>query len=167
MKINGDRLVEALSLPSHDKRVLDLLKDLGLKRPVKDENYDYVSIILTDPTGEESFEIDFDEDCKTEKQKSGAYGNIDFYLNGIAIHSNSKITPPFEINWDDDYQNIKAKIGKRADFLNKYGHKLWLLEDSEKKYLLNVAFLENGTAKKYTLLPYNEDRTYVFTENKE
>ncbi len=38
--IDGNRLVGALSLPSHDKRVLDLLKDLELKRPVKDENYD-------------------------------------------------------------------------------------------------------------------------------
>jgi len=85
MNIDGNRLVEALSLPSHDKRVLNLLKDLGLKRPMKDENYDGVSIILEDPSGKEKFEIDFEEDCETEKQKQRAYGNVDFYLNAIAV----------------------------------------------------------------------------------
>jgi len=165
--IDGNRLVEVLSLPSHDKRVLSLLKELGLKRPVKDENYNYVAIVLTDPTGAGSFEIDFDEDCETEKQKNGAYGNVDFYLNAIAINNNIKISPPFGIDWDNSYEICKRKLNKKADFQNKKGDKLWLLSDNEKEYILNISFLDDGTIKRYIILPFNTDRKYVLIKNEE
>ena len=78
--------------PSHDKKVLELLKELGLKRPVKDENYDGVSIL--EELEDESGYLTFDEDCETQKQKERAYGNVDFYLNGISVKNSDLISPP-------------------------------------------------------------------------
>jgi len=164
--IDGNRLVEALSLPSHDKRVLALLKELGLKRPAKDENYDGVSIILEDPSGQEGFEIDFDEDHETEKQKKGFYGNADFYLNGITIFPSDSISPPFGIQWSDSYEEVKAILGRKADYINEDKNKIWILEDDEKKYILNMNFKDDQIVR-ITLLPYNSDIKYEFFENKD
>ena len=162
--IDGNRLVEVLSLPSHDKRVLDLLKELGLKRPVKDENYDGVSIIMEDPSGQEGFELDFDEDCETQKQKERAYGNVDFYFNGVTIFPSDAISPPFGIQWSDSYEEVKAILGKKADYLNEDKNKIWILDDDEKKYILNINFKDNKVAR-ITLLPYNFDIKYEFIKN--
>ena len=164
--IDGNRLVEALSLPSHDKRVLELLKELGLKRPVKDENYDGVVLTMEDPSEEERFEIDFDEKCKTEKQKEGAYGNVDFYLNAIAVQNTDFITPPFGIDWSDSYEEVKSILESKADYTNKYNDKIWILNDDEKKYILNISFGENKISS-ITLLPYNFDIKYKFINNED
>ena len=166
--IDGNRLVEVLSLPSHDKKVLELLKELGLKRPVKDENYDGVSIVMEDPSGKERFEIYFDEDTETEKQKKGIYGNVDFYLNGATVRKSDGILPPFGIEWSDSYEEIKAILGKKADLTNKYKDKIWLLEDDEKKYLLNMGFTtEEWKIKEWGISSYNNDRQYKMLINKD
>ncbi len=164
--IDGNRLVEALSLPSHDKRVLNLLKDLGLKRPVKDEDYNGVVLTMEDPSGKERFEIDFDEKAKTKKQKEGAYGNVDFYLNAISISPSDFISPPFGIQWSDSYEEVKAILGKKADYKNKYNDKIWILDDNEKRYILNINFDENQITS-VALLPYNFDIKYRFIENED
>ena len=164
--IDGNRLVEALSLPSHDKRVLELLKELGLKRPVKDENYDGVSI-LEELNNEKGY-FTFDEKCETKKQKDKAYGAVDFYLNGITIQSSDFISPPFGIGWSDSYEEVKAILGRKADFTNKYKHKIWILDDDEKKYLLNIAFTQNGVSiRKWGVSPYDDDFQYKMLVNKD
>jgi hypothetical protein len=169
MKIDGDRFVEALSLPSYDKRVLTLLKELGLKRPMKDENYNYVSINKV--TSDEKVEIEFDEDLETLKQKESFYKNVDFFLQGITVNKDEKYFPPMNLNWDDSYEKVKEKIGKKADFKNekgKYKRKIWLLEDEEKRYFLNMAF-DNDFIQimNFTLIPYNSERKYVSPKNEE
>ena len=167
--IDGNRLVEALSLPSHDKRVLELLKDLGLKRPVKDENYDGVSIIMEDPSGKEQFEVYFNEKCETEKQKQGFYGNVDFYLNAIAVKNSNIISPPFAIEWSDSYEEVKAILDKKANYKNdKKYRKIWILEDAEKKYLYDIRFSkEYSKIENFLLKSHNNERKYTLEINKD
>ena len=172
MKINmidGNRLIEALSLPSHDKRVLELLKELGLKRPVKDESYDGVSIIMEDPSGKERFEVYFDEDRETQKQKEGAYGNVDFYLNAIAVQSSDFISPPFGIEWSDSYEEIKAILGNKADYRDdKRYKKIWKFKDDEKEYRFVIRFNKDYVnIKNFLLLPHNNERKYTLEINKD
>jgi len=162
--IDGNRLVEVLSLPSHDTRVVNFLKDLGLKRPVKDEDYNGVVLTMEDPSEKERFEIDFDEKCKTKKQIAGAYGNVDFYLNAITVQNSDLITPPFGIDWNDSYEEVKSIMDSKADYTNKYNDKIWILNDDEKKYILNIGFGENKISS-ITLLPYNFDIKYKFIRN--
>ena len=164
--INGNRLVEALSLPSHDKRVLELLKELGLKRPVKDENYNGVSI-LEELNNEKGY-FTFNEKCRTKKQKDKAYGAVDFYLNGITIQSSDFISPPFGIEWSDSYEEVKAILGRKADFKNKRDNKIWLLADEEKEYRLNIAFYDSfNDIKKFSLSPHDEDIVYTTEANQD
>lgn len=167
--IDGNRLVEALSLPSHDKRVLDLLKELGLKRPVKDENYDGVSIIMEDPSGEERFEVYFNEKCETERQKKGVYGNVDFYLSAIAVKNSHFISPPFGIEWSDSYEEVKAILGKKANYKNeKKYRKIWLLKDNEKEYLNNIRFSKNySTLENFLLKSHDNEIKYTLEINKD
>lgn len=167
--IDGNRLVEALALPSHDKRVLSLLKELGLKRPMKDENYDGVSHfeIIED----EKSELMFDEKQITQKQQSGAYGKAEFYLNQIAVGSKDLITPPYGIEWGDDYATVKNKIGKKADYGNEYKktQRSWLLEDEEKKFFLRIVF-DNEKFEKlisYSMAPFDKDVNYTMPINEE
>ena len=162
--IDGDRLVEALSLPSHDKRVLELLKELGLKRPVKDENYDGVSIL--EELDDESAYFTFNEKQRTTKQKAKAYGAVDFYLNGVTIFPSNLISPPFGIQWSDSYEEAKAILGKKADYINEDKDKIWILDDGEKKYILNMGF-KDGRIYRITLLPYNNDIKYEFFKNED
>ena len=165
--IDGNRLVEALSLPSHDKRVIELLKELGFKRPMKDENYDGVAIIYRDEN--EYFQIDFDEDIETDKQKNNDYGIVDFYLNIISFRKNDIFTPPFGIEWSDGYEEVKAILDKKADYKDsKRCKKTWILEDTEKKYILNIQFnLDYNSIKKITLLPFNSERKYTLEKNED
>lgn len=167
-QINGNRLVEVLSLPSHDKKVLSLLKELGLKRPMKDENYNGVRIY-----GELDYGYFlFEEDLVTEKQRNGNYGRVDFYLNEIAVgNKQTNITPPYDINWKDDYATVKKKIGKKADYNNEYTkeQKSWLLEDEEKKFFLRIVF-ENEkfeNIKEYSMTPFDKDIEYTMPINEE
>jgi hypothetical protein len=169
MKIDGDRFVEALSLPSYDKKVLSLLKELGLKRPMKDENYNYVSV--NEVTSDEKVEFGFNEKLKTLKQKKGFYKNVDFFLQGITVGSDDKFSPPMGIKWDNSYERVKKEIGKKADFKDeegRYKRKLWLLEDQEKKYFLNISFNnEFSKIMNFTLIPHDDKVKYIMPKNEE
>jgi hypothetical protein len=166
--IDGTRLVEALALPSHDKKVLSLLKELGLKRPMKDENYDGISTYA---------ELDhayflFNESIITEKQRSNAYGKIDFYVKEISVkHKQTNISPPFDIEWGDNYDTVKQKIGKKADYGNEYTkeQKSWLLEDEEKIFFLRMIF-DNTKFERlitYSMAPFNKDANYTMPINED
>ena len=169
MKIDGDRFLEVLCLPSYDEKVLSLLKDLRLKRPMKDEDYNYVCI--SRETDDEKVEIDFTEELRTIKQKQGFYKNVDFFVADISIQRDEKYSLPFGILWDDSYEKVKEKIGKKADFKIENGRnrrKIWMLKDEDKEYLLNINFYDDYKEIKFFLLgAYDNDVKYLMPKNEE
>lgn len=137
MLIDGNNMIEMLSLPEWDDRIIDMLEEFAEKRPVLGINDTDVFIM---PDGY-NLQMMFDERCITDDQlklKSG--GNL--YLNQISINQPSKIILPFKLEFSDSYEIMSQKIGRKPDFRNKRKKEKfnWLLEDDSKKYFLHVEF---------------------------
>ena len=148
MLIDGNNMIELLSLPEWDDRVLDMLEEFGEERPkVIDGN---TTIFIT--RKDYGFEMMFDEVVSTKKQiEMEGQGNL--YLNQIVLKRETKIKLPFDINVNDNYKTIAKKIGKKANYKNKHrDEKLhWLLDDGEKKYFIGIDFENNSYEKIYKI----------------
>ncbi len=141
MLIDGNNMIELLSLPEWDDRILDMLEEFGEKRPVYDPND---TTIFIKPAGYD-IEMMFDARNRTEKQKEMA-GQGNLYFNQIILKNITTIKLPFSIEMGDNYETISKKIGKKADYTNKYDSvsRHWLLDDGEKQYFLNCDFTDEN-----------------------
>ena len=115
MLIDGNNMIELLSLPEWDDRVLDMLEEFGEERPkVIDGN---TTIFIT--RKDYGFEMMFDEVVSTKKQiEMEGQGNL--YLNQIVLKRETKIKLPFGIETSDNYEVICTKIGRKANGKNKF-----------------------------------------------
>ncbi|MBU3013275.1 hypothetical protein KO488_00805 [Poseidonibacter lekithochrous] len=139
MLLDGNNMIEMLSLPEWDDRVLDMLEEFGEERPkVIDGN---TTIFIT--RKDYGFEMMFDEVASTEKQKENI-GQGNLYFNQIILKNDTKIKLPFGIETSDNYEAICKKIGKKADSKNKYvkNRFRWILNDKEKEYFINIVFTD-------------------------
>lgn len=144
MLLDGNNMIELLSLPEWDERILDMLEEFGEERPVYDPND---TTIFIKPAGYD-IEMMFDDWTTTEKQKKMA-GQGNLFLSQISLKNTTKIKLPFGIEAGDNYETISKKIGKKADYTNKYDSvsRHWLLDDGEKQYFLNCVFSDENLIK--------------------
>lgn len=141
MLIDGNNMIELLSLPEWDDRILDMLEEFGEERPVYDPND---TTIFIKPAGYD-IEMMFDESCHTLRQKEDV-GQGNLYFNQITLNYTTKIKLPFGIKAGDNYETISQKIGKKADYKNRYitHYYHWVLDDGKKTYSLNCDFTDES-----------------------
>jgi len=158
MLLDGNNMIELLSLPEWDDRILDMLEEFGEERPV----YDPESTSFITPQGY-GFEMMFTTRLHTEKQKEMA-GQGNLFLSQIVLHDDTTIKLPFGIAMGDDYESISQKIGKKVDYKNKYDDTrlTWLLDDGEKKYFLGCNFEDNSfhELKRLSLTLFDKEMNY-------
>ncbi|XOB63271.1 hypothetical protein ACMC56_05540 [Campylobacterota bacterium DY0563] len=159
MLLDGNNMIELLSLPEWDEKIIDMLEEFGEERPVYDPND---TTIFIKPAGYD-IEMMFDDWIITDKQKEMA-GQGNLYFNQIILKNTTKIKFPFGIEAVDNYKTISKKIGKKADYTNKYDDTrlTWLLDDGEKKYFLGCNFDDQSfnTLKRISLTLYDKEIDY-------
>ncbi|WP_428746076.1 hypothetical protein [Sulfurimonas sp.] len=159
MKLDGNNMIELLSLPEWDERVVAMLEEFGEERPVYNPEDRTVFI---KPEGY-FLELMFEDDAMTSKQKEHA-GEGNLYLNQIILSNKTTIKLPFNLEIGDDYDTVVKKVGVKADYKNKYGDETlhWLLDDGEKKYFLNIDFEDNlyKKLKQLSIIPYSDSINY-------
>ncbi|WP_320033433.1 hypothetical protein [Halarcobacter sp.] len=159
MKLDGNNMIELLSLPEWDEKIIDMLEEFGEERPVYNPEQSYVFVTLKDY----GLEMMFETDCLTPKQKEHA-GEGNLWLNQIVFNDETTIKLPFNLEIGDNYETISKKIGKKADYTNKYDDTrlTWLLDDGEKKYFLGCNFDDQSfnTLKRISLTLYDKEINY-------
>ncbi|WP_428746075.1 hypothetical protein [Sulfurimonas sp.] len=159
MLIDGNNMIELLSLPEWDERVVAMLEEFGEERPVYNPEQSYVFITLKDY----GLEMMFETDALTPKQKENE-GQGNLYLNQISLSNKTTIKLPFDLEIGDDYDTVVKKLGKDANYENSDTKELlyWLLDDGEKKYFINVNFEDASYEKLKNIFldPYSEDIEY-------
>ena len=110
MKITKDTFMDILGLPEWDDRVIAVLEQLELEKPVVKEGevYAYLS------SKKYGIDLMFDYDCITPEQKE-MEENANLYLNQISFEENTSLLLPFGINMGDSYDTIVEKVGREPD----------------------------------------------------
>lgn len=127
--------VDLLSLPMNDTRLLGALDALNTPRPVLDTNFLKDNEIYLE-SGDKSIYLSL------RKEDEDSLPVLDF----IGFKKNVSLIPPFGIQFDDTYEAIKNKIGKKADFQHDISDeiKIWVLENENKEsYELTIDFYED------------------------
>ena len=115
MEITKDTFMDILGLPEWDDRVIAVLKQLELEKPVVKEGevYAYLS------SKKYGIDLMFDYDCITPEQKE-MEENANLYLSQVSFIEETPLPLPFGIVLGDCYNTIVEKIGKTTDTEEKY-----------------------------------------------
>ena len=134
--ITGDTLLNLMFEDMTSNKIIEVLDTLGLEQPVLDEQY----------------EMDRDVGILDDKHGLGfVFEEIEGYTqNGepclvkLSFGRKTTISYPFGIEADDSYEDVKRKIGRKADFKDDelfVNMRTWIMEnDVGLKYNVNVFF---------------------------
>jgi len=142
MEVNGDLLVEVLSLPEWDTNVLNLLDLCEVERISIDEEELSIDIEVD----KYKIELEFSRLLKSEKQLGEAeQGNI--YLEQVFFDTDCLITLPFGLEIGDTTELCIKKIFSKTKPLKRFKFPAiytLLLKDENKKYLLDLGYTEDS-----------------------
>ena len=131
----GESFMDIIGLPTHDKRVVNLLSSLGIKPNDKfDDKPAYAAKTI------------FNRGVFFINKSSKAQHRRWNYISEIIIFRETrKAQVPFEIKWTDTVNTIEVKLkyagAIRQDLpINKYKGKTWMLNKGGKNYFFMVDF---------------------------
>lgn len=168
MKIIADEYINLFLKDMTDDKVVEAIAFLGLEQPLMDEQYEIdldLSIIDEDNSG---LSFVFEE-------VQGYSISGDLSLSKIEFHSkNLEILLPYNLNFNDSYDECVKKIEEKATFFSKRlkGNRSWLFKNEYGiNYLFTIRFKDKINLQNinYILItPFNEnDIGTRLLENKE
>jgi hypothetical protein len=136
-KHDAEGFINLLYLSMTDTRVINTLDSLGLDQPVMDEKY-YEDLDVTVDNGLIFFVF---------REIEGVSENGTLSLAGISIKGSPEIKLPFTIEAEDSYPEVKEKIQRDADFMNRIlkQKKVWALKRNDSRdYALSITFSDRA-----------------------
>ncbi|WP_428737578.1 hypothetical protein [Sulfurimonas sp.] len=132
MRLDGNNMIELLSLSKHDKRIVEMLEELGKYSAINESQESTIFVPLENYGAEIMFDS---KNCVTKQPTK-------LHLNQIKLTSQTSIKLPFDLNIGDDYQTVVKKIGQEESYKNKFmNNRLhWDMNDGLKKYKMNINF---------------------------
>ena len=123
MKITGDDILNLMYKSIYDDKIIQTIEILGMKQPLIDEQYEKdkeVSILDDDNIG---ISLTFEEIEGYTKE-----GEPCLTIASIKNINNNEL--PYNLNFNDNYNQCVEKLGKKADFVNKRlrKSKIWLIK---------------------------------------
>ena len=135
MTINNNTFIDILGLPEWDDKIIEILKQLELERPVlkKDEVDKFLN---SDKYGIELF---FSGRVTTDLQKELA-STDSIFLRHVSFDKNTTLTMPYNIKMGDDHKTIVSKVGRESDTPEAYQEGDCGWGDTVKPYWLQCNF---------------------------
>ncbi len=136
-KYTGDEIKDLLFIGMTDDRMIEMIDCLGLEQPMMDEQYQEEQEILILDKKNTGLSFGFEEIKNYTKNGEPCLVDIGFYNDKL-------ISFPYDIVASDNYQNVKEKIGRKANFKDDEifpEMRIWIMENPKGlKYCVNVFF---------------------------
>jgi len=139
MKITKDTFIDILGLPEWDEKIIEILEQLELERPILDK--DEVDKFLN--SNKYGIELFFDKSVTTDLQKELEYTDT-IFLDHVSFNKNTTLMMPYNIEIGDDYETIVLKIGRESDTPETYREGGCGWGDKIKPYWLQCNFTNDN-----------------------
>ncbi len=166
MSITGNELVNLMFTPMTDIKIIETINSFGLEQPTIDEEYEEKGKVSVDDDANSGITFVFKELDGYSKDGEPCLAQIDFEDRG-------KVEFPFNLKTHDNYRVCCEKIGKKADFRDRWVDeaKVWIMETANAiKYSLAINFMDDdfNTIDNIVLVDFQEEEVGdTLLENKD
>jgi len=155
-QLTGDYLLSLLFESMTSDKMIETIDSLGLEQPVLDEQYEMDrEVVILDKNHGLSFNFREIKECSQSGEPC---------LYRLSFEKSYQGSLPFGISAPDDYQQVKEKIGRKADFRDEEiatNVRIWIIETEQgKQYTFNVFFIDEDNLEgihSITAMPYDPD----------
>ncbi len=137
-KITAEEIIDLISLPLTDIKVIETLDALGIEQPVLDEEYKMEGELWTEGEEKIGVAILFAESDMRRDDGEPLVEQIDFYHE-------EKVPFPLGLHKSDGYETVIKKLGRKPDFCIKLTpwRKQWVFPFDDKELVYAIHFKSN------------------------